>query len=113
MKRATTAIAIAVVLTAIPFVLDWFDLPTSFVEFLFVPGMLCASVFYPEGTHTGSGHPEAFLIAGLFNILVYSTLFYLLMKRFGKPKHKAALPNDEVPENGRLAEEATRERRSG
>ncbi len=104
MRRMTVAIVIAVVLTAIPFVLDWFDFPTSVVEYLFVPGMLCASVLYPQGSHSGSGHPEAILVAGLFNVVVYSVLFYVLLGLFGKRRvprveQKADSPNDTLGQN--------------
>ena len=49
----------------------------SFSDALTFPGGLVASLFYPEGIHTGHGSPAAAYVAFAANGLVYALLWFL------------------------------------
>lgn len=51
------------------------------VEFLAFPGTFLASIFYPQGLHTGSGAPMWAFWVVAFNTAVYSCLWCVILIR--------------------------------
>jgi hypothetical protein len=56
------------------------------------PGGLIASVFYPQGTHTGLGSPAALYLAIAGNIVVYA-LFWVLVIQLARRIVKGNRPH--------------------
>lgn len=54
---------------------------------LSVPGGVLASIFYPEGVHTGSGAATWPVVAFGGNLLCYTLLWFLLLWVVAKLRH--------------------------
>jgi len=51
---------------------------------LALPGGLVASVFYPEGIHTGRGAPGWAWLVMLSNLVIYVLIWYICLKVVGR-----------------------------
>ena len=72
MKRLAVALAIGLVITALPFVFRGVGRWPRAGYYIWWPGLMVAATFYPEGIHTGSGSPAYIFVAIFMNVLIYS-----------------------------------------
>lgn len=57
---------------------------------LSLPGGILASIFYPEGVHTGSGAATWPIVAFGGNLLCYTLLWFLILWAVAKLRHSEA-----------------------
>ena len=95
MKRVMIRVLLSAVLTVITIegVGTLKHLPYSITrdritDALSLPGALIASVFYPEGVHTGSGAPNWGVVAAESNLGFYLLLWFIILSLLHFPRSK-------------------------
>jgi hypothetical protein len=84
MKRLLTVTVCGVTLGLLPYIADLVHsrLSPGFLEYFWMPGLLLASLAYPEGVHTGKGAPIFLPLSVALNVFVYCGVTWLVMRMY-------------------------------